>query len=316
MRTSRMLASYAVAGVLLWLFVRNTDWQALADSLPLVGWPLLAAAIAVRLASLVVSALRWQALLDPTRHVGLRPMVAVTMMGMTASAIMPMQAAELVRPYLLSRREGVDFSATMGTVTVEWFLDAVAIFALFIPAALWQRLGASGAGGLGGAWFASAVLVLSLAFAALAALRLVPRWAARVSGSTRRRERLQSFATGLRTLDGRRGLMTLAAYSLLLSALTAVSAWLALAAFALPVSFLSGFLLLGLVTVAGMIPTPGAIGGFHAVCQLALVALFHIDRASTVLPVIALHAVLYAPAALVGALCFLSWPGEPQRSEG
>jgi hypothetical protein len=55
--------------------------------------------------------------------------------------------------------------------------------------------------------------------------------------------------------------------SLAAAFLIAVSAWLTLLAFGLPVSFVSGFVILGLITIGGMIPTPGAVGGFHAVCQ-------------------------------------------------
>ena len=54
-----------------------------------------------------------------------------------------------------------------------------------------------------------------------------------------------------------------------------------------------------------MIPTPGAVGGFHDVCQFGLAALLKIDPSSTVAPVIGLHAVLYIPPAALGALCFL-----------
>jgi uncharacterized membrane protein YbhN (UPF0104 family) len=90
--------------------------------------------------------------------------------------------------------------------------------------------------------------------------------------------------------------------------LIAVSAWLSLLAFGLPVSFVSSFLILGLVTIGGMIPTPGAVGGFHAVCQFGLVTLLKLNRASTIAPVIALHAVLYVPAAALGAMLFWTLP--------
>jgi hypothetical protein len=62
-----------------------------------------------------------------------------------------------------------------------------------------------------------------------------------------------------------------------------------------------------------MVPTPGAIGGFHAVCQIGLITFFAVDRARTVLPITALHAVLYLPGALLGLVCFLSWSIRLQR---
>lgn len=314
--------AYAAGAMLLFVFFRNTDWSMLADGLRSAGWLLLASAILVRLVALVVASLRWQALLEPSAHVPLGGVVAATMMGMTASTVAPVQAAELVRPYVLSSQQGVDFSTTIATAMAEWCLDAFAILVLFVPAALWYEDGRAER-----PWLVlGPALVLCLAVAGLAVLRILPRRAIRLSGwiqarrtlSPRARARIatwsQSFMAGLRTLDRRRDLIGVAAYSMLLAALTAISAWLTVSAFDLRLPFAAGFLLLGLVTVGGMIPTPGAVGGFHAVCQLGLMVFFTIDRARTVLPVLALHGVLYVPGALLGTLYFLSWPRRLRRS--
>ena len=313
------VVGYVAAAVLLWVFLRNTEWATLGDGVRSAAWPLLVAAVLLRLASLLVSALRWQALLKPAAHVPLRGVVAATMMGLTASTVAPMQAAELVRPYVLSRQQGVDLSTALGTTVLEWLLDGFAILALFVPAALW--LHADGSARL---WLVVALL-LSLCTAGLAGLRMLPRRAAAIADwiqlhsafAPGARLRIvnwaQSFLRGLRALDGRRALASVVVYSALLSALTAISAWLALGAFELRLTFAAGFVLLGLITIAGMIPTPGGVGGFHAICQLGLVSFFGIERARTVLPVLALHAVLYIPGALVGVLCFLACPPRLQR---
>lgn len=310
---------YAAAALLLWLFLRNTDWANLRDGLRSVVWPLLVAGVLVRLAALLVAALRWQALLEPAGHVPLPGVVAATMMGMTASAVAPMQAAELVRPYILSSQQGVDFSTALATALAEWFLDGFAILALFIPAALWLH-----AAGSARVWLVGGML-LPLSMAGVAGLRILPRRAAGVAdwiqvhstlgpGARLRVVRwTQSFLRGLRALDRRRGLAGVVGYSALLSALTAISAWLTLGSFDVRLTFAAGFVLLGLITIAGMVPTPGAVGGFHAVCQLGLVAFFGIERSRTVLPVIVLHAVLYLPGAFLGVLCFLRWPSRSPR---
>jgi uncharacterized protein (TIRG00374 family) len=311
---------YLGAVLLLWLFLRNTDWTTLGDGLRSAVWPLLLAAVLLRLASLLVAALRWQALLEPAGHVPFGGVVAATMMGITASAVAPMQAAELVRPYVLSSQQGVDFSTALATALAEWFLDGFAILAMFIPAALWLH-----AAGSAHVWLVGGML-LPLSVAGVAGLRILPRRAAGVADWIQTHNALapglrlrvvdwsQSFLRGLRTLDRRRGLVSVVAYSALLSGLTAMSAWLTLGAFDLRLTFAAGFVLLGLITVAGMIPTPGAIGGFHAVCQLGLVTFFGIERTRTVLPVIALHAVLYLPGAFLGVVYFLAWPSRSPRS--
>ncbi len=321
-RSTKVLAGYGVAVALLWLFLRNAEWPVIVDGLRSVGWRLLAAAIVVRLASLVVSSWRWRMLLAPVRRVPFAPVVATMMMGMTVSAIVSMQAAEVARPYLLSRRTDVDFSAAVATVAVEWVLDWLAVLALFIPV---SGLVATGATPQRADLNLALALFVAGALAALALLRWMPRslgaaqrWiqtsrlvpGALRAGLTRH---VGQFAIGLRILERPAGLVGVGACSLLTAALAAVSAWLTLRAFGLPVSFLSGFVILGLITVGGMIPTPGAVGGFHAICQFGLVAWFGLDAARTVAPVIGLHAVLYVPAAAVGALCFFF--ARPSRLE-
>ena len=317
------LGGYVLAAVLLWLFARNVEWRALVEAARSAGWSIIALAIVIRFASLAVSALRWQALLEPTQHVPFRGVLAATMIGVTASVVAPVQAAELIRPYVLSRRERVNLTATLGTAIAEWVLDAVAVIALFVAAVLWQR---AGNGAPARAPMTATLFFLALVTTCLALLRLAAGRAAHFDGPSsasapssdirgRTVRALRSFALGLGALRQRRGLLIVTGYSLALSALTATSAWLTLIAFQMPISFAAGFLLLGLITIAGIVPTPGAVGGFHAICQLGLVAFFHIDRAHTVLPVIVLHAVLYMPAALVGVLCFTTSPGQVEWVE-
>jgi uncharacterized protein (TIRG00374 family) len=311
-----------MAAGLLWLFLRNAEWRVLIDGLRSVGWLLLGGAIVARLASLIVSSVRWQALLAPVRPVPLGPVVTAMMMGMAVSALVSMQAAEIARPYLLSKRVDLSFSATVATVAVEWLLDLLSVLTLFIPA----RGLVSGGASVGRSDVSIAVVLLVVvSVASLVALRWVPRGLGEVRGwidnsvmvpqRLRRKtaENVEQFVVGLRILESPKGLVAVASCSLLASFLVAVSAWLALLAFGLSVSFLSGFVILGLITIGGLIPTPGAIGGFHAVCQFGLVAWLGLDPAQTVAPVIGLHAVLYAPGAAIGALCFFWTRSESQR---
>jgi uncharacterized protein (TIRG00374 family) len=314
-RSARVVISYGVAGALLWLFLRNAEWRVLVDGLRSVGWLLLGAAVLARLASLIVSAVRWQVLLAPVRHVPLGPLVATMMMGMAVSALVSMQAAEIARPYLLSKREGLDFRATVATIAVEWCLDLSAVLAFFIPV---RGLMMQGADARPLDVNLAIVLLVLISVGSLVALRALRHRLGRVrswiqaSGLVPKRLRpgiadhVEQFAEGLQILESRKGLAAVAVCSLLAAFLVAVSAWLALLAFGLPVTFVSGFVILGLITIGGMIPTPGAIGGFHAVCQFGLMALLKLTAAQTVAPVIGLHAVLYVPAAGLGALLFLS----------
>ncbi len=316
------IAGYGAAAVLFVVFLRNANWTTLVAGARSAAWPMLAVAVALRLASLVVASLRWQALLQPAANAPLADVVAITMMGMTASTVAPMPAAEFVRPYALSRRQGVEFGTVLATATAEWFLDACVVVALFIAALMVYHAGHAAAR----IRMAAPVSVLCVGVGGVAMLKVLPRraapWADRIlarSGSSacarvRTAAWCRSFAAGLRALDASPRLVVIVGYSVLSSTLTALSAWSTLNAFDLSLSVSAGFLLLGLITLAGMVPTPGAIGGFHSVCQVGLVTLFGLDPAHTVLPVIALHGVLYLPGAALGAIFFLMWPARLHRS--
>ena len=311
------IAGYIAAVALVAVFLDHVSWQGIALGLRSARWPLVAAAVAVRLASFGVSALRWQMLLAPAGSVPLRGVLAVTMMGAAATAVAPLQTAEIIRPYLLSRRQGIELSAALATAAAEWLLDTAALMALFLPALALQHASTYDAG----VWLTlTPVVCFAAAVAGIAFLPVAPQWIERLLQSERWRvplsaqrrsqilNRARSFAIGLRTLQRPAGLVGVAVYSLLFFALTAIASWLTLKAFDMPVSLAAGFLVLGLVTLAGMVPTPGAVGGFHAVCQIGLATFFGVARADTVLPVIALYAVLTLPPAILGAAWFLAAP--------
>lgn len=311
-----VIVGYAVAAVLLWVFLRNAEWPALSGGLRSVEWTLLVAAVVVRVSALAVAAVRWQVLLAPVRRVPFGAALAAMLMGMTLTAVGSMQAAEVARPYLLSRRMSINFSAVFATVVVEWLLDLVGVLAVFVPAMWWARHAGASAHGTAGL-DATIALGVAGALAGLAALRWLParlvRWMDRRDATrpatgwrARARDQVRLFSSGLQILERPTAPVVLALYSVGVALLIGISSWLTLMAFGLPVTLLSGFVVLGLVTVGGMIPTPGALGGFHAICQLGLVTWFQLDPARTVLPVIGLHAVLYLPGAVLGALCFLS----------
>lgn len=312
----RHVAIGGLAGVAFFLvFLRQADRHVLAVQWGQAMWRTLALAATVRLTSVAVSARRWQALLAPTRHVPFASSLMATFIGAAATAVFPMQAAEFVRPTLVSRRFDMQLSMTTAAVVTEWALDGLAITAFFIAALVWLGLDRDGAMSVRAATVVGAVIVAVVTSLGWLSPRLtslsvgspvVSRLPRRVRGATV--NGLRGFGAGLRALRDRGSVMRLGGYSLVVSLLTATSAWLTLAAFDLHLSAAAGCLLLGLITVAGMVPTPGAIGGFDAVCQLGLVTAFHVEPARAVVAVLGLHTVLYLPAAVVGGLCLAVWP--------
>ncbi len=59
------------------------------------------------------------------------------MIGFAASAVLPARAGEVIRPYLLARREGLSATATFATIIVERILDLVAVLMLLATFLIW-----------------------------------------------------------------------------------------------------------------------------------------------------------------------------------
>lgn len=73
-----------------------------------------------------VRAVRWQILLHPIApKVGLYKTFEVVVIGYMANDVLPARIGELVRAYVLSKREGVRKSATLATILVERIFDGL-----------------------------------------------------------------------------------------------------------------------------------------------------------------------------------------------
>ena len=80
----------------------------------------------------VFRVLRWGVLLEPVKTgVGFRPMFAAVMIGYMTSWVVPGRLGELVRPMLVSSREGVELGPAVGSVVVDRVLDVVSVALLF-----------------------------------------------------------------------------------------------------------------------------------------------------------------------------------------
>src|SRR4029079_14736415 len=57
--------------------------------------------------------------------------------GFAASALLPARAGEVLRPYLLARREQLPPTACFATIILERLLDLITVLLLFVAFVLW-----------------------------------------------------------------------------------------------------------------------------------------------------------------------------------
>lgn len=294
---------------LLWLFVRNLDPAELRRAFASAHPGLLALAVVTTLQTYLIRAWRWQALLSPLGAVRFGPAFRTTIIGFTATFLLPARVGEVLRPYLLARQERLSVSATFATIILERALDLTAVLLLFAAALpfLHVDVGAqTRLAGLAAAGAAVAGLAVMFVFAGHPERvglwvdwlsRWLPAGAARAVGAFARK-----FAQGLAVMREPRLLIVSLAWSLTLWASICLGIWLVSRAFGLSVPFTGTFLVVMYLVVGVAMPTPGGAGGFHLAYQYAVTTYFAATVAQASAAAIMLHLVSFVPVAVLGLL--------------
>jgi uncharacterized protein (TIRG00374 family) len=285
-----LCAGALVSTLCLWYAFRGVDLPAVARHMGRVGWSWVAGSILLGWLSLVVRAVRWRLLLEAPRRIGLPSLVSATFIGMMANNILPARIGEVLRAWVLARREELPLPATLASIVLERLLDVIAALAILgIAAALVPDLGGEAAGllrrtgvailGLAGA--VGAALVAAVRYRR-AILERGARWVTRAGRAWPRRlvEVLGGFLDGLAALKGFRQVTGVAALSLLTWAV-AIAAFQVLAGgFHLGLTPAQMALVFVFVLFGVAIPSaPGFVGTFHGFCVAALMMVAGTDAA-------------------------------------
>lgn len=261
---------------------------------------------------ILLRAFRWHLLL-PHGPNGARPSVArvapVLVVGYLGNLVLPARLGELVRTYLVARRENLEVSGVLGSVLLERVLDLASLAVIAVLAAVaagapdWivNGLAAVSAGGL-------VVVFLLVGPGVRSAVRLVARLGVRLTG---RLERplvlLAGFAAGAAG-DGRR----IVAVAMVLSAATwlfvATTFWLVGQSLGLALHPEAALLITAVTVLGTAIPSaPAHIGTFQVAAVVAATSLGVPAAEALALGLLA-HVITTVPMALVGvgALGWLS----------
>src|SRR5215831_11941319 len=79
----------------------------------------------------VLRAYRWQYLLRPIGTARFRNAFRTTVIGFAANGMLPARVGEVLRPYLLARREGLSVPSTFATIILERLLDLLTVLLFF-----------------------------------------------------------------------------------------------------------------------------------------------------------------------------------------
>lgn len=311
--------------VLLALFLWNSNPGEVIRLIARVdpGW--LAVAFGVNFLALFTRAERWRTLLQPSHPPPYYPTYFAVTVGYMSSSILPVRAGDVVRAVLMKGKTGIRFSTGIATVLTERVLDLIAILGMlcwFVVSSASnpsfteeQRAMLRSVG-----FVAGAILVVMLVFVtgivlATSAIRRLHERLGQLLPHRMRDPWMHFFDTFAASFHSAAQHPAAFAKVIVLTLVTwaclSSQFWFTSLAMSHDLPFLSCFLLTGVSIVGMMIPTPGGVGGFHKVCQVALIQFYAFGIDDSVALALVLHIVGTAPVVVGGLALFvregLSW---------
>ncbi|MBI3978165.1 MAG: flippase-like domain-containing protein [Chloroflexi bacterium] len=309
LRRRRVWMGAAISAAFLALFLYRLDLGGMVAAIGSANYVYLLPAVGAYFVGVGFRTLRWRFLLQPVRTVPSHRLFSTIAVGYMANNILPARIGELVRAYVLGRREGISTSAVLATIVVERMFDGLALLALMGAVALTMPVdpALTDVIRIGGAFFVGfLVLFLAVARWPAVALRLSTTPLVLLPPALQARVRarfiapLRAFLDGLSALRRPRALAAVAATSVLAWLAEAVMYYLVTFSFAIGKPFSVLIIMTAVANLGTTLPSgPGGLGTFDALAKWTL-TLFGADPDAAGAYTIVLHAVLWLPITLVG----------------
>jgi uncharacterized protein (TIRG00374 family) len=288
---------FVVLAVLVYLQFRtwrNFDWARLFQYR--LNWPHIVHGVIYIYLAYFLRAIRWKIFLRPVRkHASIMGLIPPTLIGFTGLALLG-RPGEMIRPYLIARRENLPFASQVAVWAVERIFDVggftlLMLAGIFLPSKL--RTFTAAAPPEVRHWihltgYLLIALVLGLLCAAVAMSyrgKGIAQW---VEGrfshlaenlGHRIAQKIREFTVGLNTIHGPFAFLQLSAVSVLMWWVIALAYKEVTHAYGAPMSSMSAtkvLLLMGASMIGSMVQLPGVGGGSQLATISALDHVFDI----------------------------------------
>lgn len=335
---TRGLIALALTAASLFLAFRQTSVDAILVAIAGADASWLALAVAGMVLAHYCRALRWRAMLRSQKTVGTFPAFSAVMIAYGVNQIIP-RGGEIVRPYLLGRRENIPVSTLLATVVVERVIDVISLVAALLLS-VW--ISHEDLGGAIGTLFREgdpqpasvSSLILRITIPTLLGIALLVwlffthrglvllEWIAH-RAPRKYHARLSSvilrFRDGLRIVRSSGQVEWMAVWTIGIWVGYGLMTWFPLYALHFEhygLSFGDAFALMSLITIGRTIaPTPGAIGVYHYFCIQGLILLYHVTTPDAAAFATLSHGVLYLAMIIIAAGLWM-WETFSNRTAG
>ncbi len=311
-RRWQLWVGLAISAVFLYLALRKLNLPDVWSNIQHAHYWWLIPGVAIYFVGVWARTWRWHYMLRAIKPIPLARLFPVVCIGYMGNNIYPLRSGELLRAYVLRRKESVAISASLATILVERIFDGV-IMLLFVFVGLplvpsipsdWRRFVI-----LFSLLFFGALAVFFVVAASPKRSRAVYTWIIDRLLPQRLREPVRGFADrfmeGLYFLRSGRDVAMIFVTSLVVWLAETAKYWFVMHAFNFQVSFFVLMLMNGVVNLFTTIPSaPGYVGTFDAPGIRVLQA-FGVPQNIAAAYTLVLHAALWLPITLLGG--FYMW---------
>jgi uncharacterized protein (TIRG00374 family) len=307
-RRQRVILGLLVGAVFLVLAFRRIEAGSLVRNLAGFNFWWLPLFVASHLLGLWLRSLRWQAIVNPIRPVGLKVLFPITVRGFLITNILPLKAGDLYRFYALGQKAKLDKTTAMGTLLVERMSDFVGLILISLYLAMMVPLPAAFITAL--KWtciVALAITVVFLSFKWLPGLKgALGNFSTRVDGSYLGRV-IGGLRQGFAVLGDFRQWVALLALTSLMFLAYYVGILVLLMGFGKGgISPLAPIAVMAFLFWVSLLPqAPAAVGSFEYASMLAL-QIFGVGREEALALALVMHAVIIVDLLVFNGIILLA----------
>lgn len=319
-----IIISTALLALFLYLAFRNVNLNELIDILKNTNYlyVILGVGFGV-IGGTYVRTLRWRVLLEPVRTgMTMRNLFGSTAVGYMVNNLIP-RSGEIVRPYLLGKREGISKSAAFGTIILERIIDTLTFLIMFAVILFFFKSKITNAIpqidfaiiALGSLTILLIVWVLFMLFKAETSLKMIrffthilpERFEAKII------KFFHSITDGFQSIRKPSLIIKIVGYTAVIWFVYLCSTIIPFYSFGIfsdaghfSEILWSGNLLLVLINVAMFIPSPAATGPYHYVCKATLVTIFSVQETKALGYATSTHLMSFIFYLIIGLYFFIS----------
>lgn len=306
MRRPKLWLGIAISVFFLWFAFNGLDWGGFWTALQNANYWWIIPSVIVYFGAVVARTWRWHYMLRHIKVVSVARLFPVVVIGYMGNNVYPARAGEVIRSYVLKRKEGIGMGASLTTVILERLFDGlVMLFFVFVTLPFinlpsgWDML-VIGASALFGVLLVVFFLVAanpqrSEQLYAWALRRLVPaRFHAKAHAV------FDKIMLGLHSLRSPREVLMIFVTSTAIWLTETTKYWFVMQAFDFRVSFGVLMLMTAVANLALIIPAaPGGAGTFDA-AGISVLKSFSVPEVLATSYTLVLHLALWIPITLLG----------------